>query len=163
RHLHVPRAPGRRDDSGAGATDRPAARPAVRGSRVPGLLRADRGPGRVEPDPPGAGDGDDAGARAELFAAPGDPDPAPQPAARREAGLTLMPHSYFHYNSRARKSDPQPDFRTSVAREFYKADAYFKGDLDSLDLNYKKTMVGSLAIFKAAYTGRAICGVQRSW
>lgn len=75
-----------------------------------------------------------------------------------------MPRSYFNYNStRAGKADPVPDFRTSVAREFYKADAYLKGDLDNLDLNYRKSMVGGVPIFKAAFTGRAVCGVQRSW
>lgn len=74
-----------------------------------------------------------------------------------------MPQSYFNYSSARRKTDPGPDFRVSVAREFYRADAYLKGDLDTLDVNYRKAMVGSLPIFKAAFSGRAICGVQRTW
>lgn len=73
-----------------------------------------------------------------------------------------MPHSYFVFNG-AERRNPAAAFRATVEREFYRADAYLKGDLSSLELHYRKATVGALHIFKASFNGRAVCGVQRSW
>lgn len=74
-----------------------------------------------------------------------------------------MPEPYFSYCSGQFHVNPSAGFKDTVAREFYMADAYLKGDLNSLDLTYTKSRAGSLPIFKANFRGRAVCGVQRSW